>query len=376
VLPNSSVLLFVRFDLIVILLARRRVRLSLDLIFVSRIKLCSFGVALLCAASVFADDVVPHGQLVTSHGGTRGCGTCHASQPWVLGRNVLAECRECHGESLRLPDAVQVALDESKSAPQEPLAPTKNEAGPGMSVTMYYDDTRIGAEPGAMALIPAGEFVMGTNTRLSDEGPEHKVTLNAFYIDKYEVTNLQYKKFIDATNYKSPQHFENRTYPKGKVDHPVVYVSWTDAEAYCKWADKRLPTDEEWEKAARGSDARNYPYGNEFDFNKSNGPVRWTALKQAGDTAPVGAFEDGKSPYGLYDMSGNVWEWTASWYHAYPGNTRPSENYGEVYKTLKGGSWWDCSFYQCGISAPAYNRAFFLKSTKNKSFGFRCAKDI
>ncbi len=342
-----------------------------------RIKLLSISLVLWSAGAVFADAAVPHEQLVSSHGGARGCAACHANQSQQLARNVMAECRECHSDSLQLPASVQVAVAESKAAiPDEPLAPTKNEAGPGMSVTMYYDETRIGAQPNAMITIPAGEFVMGTNTRLSDEGPEHKVTLGAFQIDKYEVTNVQYKKFIDATNYKSPQHFENRTYPKGKVDHPVVYVSWSDAEAYCKWAGKRLPSDEEWEKAARGSDGRNYPYGNEFDFNKSNGPVRWTALKQAGDTAPVGAFEDGKSPYGLYDMSGNVWEWTASWYRAYPGNTRPSENYGEVYKTLKGGSWWDCSFYQCGISAPAYNRAFFLKSTKNKSFGFRCAKDI
>ncbi len=323
---------------------------------------------ILCAVSALADAAL--------HAGSRGCGACHASQPLALTRSVMAECRECHGESLRLPEGVHVASGENKVVAQEPLAPAENTVGPGMRITMYYDATRIGAQPHEMVLIPAGEFVMGTDTRLSDEGPEHKVTLGAFYLDQYEVTNLQYKKFIDATNYKSPQHFENRIYPKGKVDHPVVYVSWTDADAYCKWAGKRLPSDAEWEKAARGSDGRIYPYGNEFDFNKSNGPVRWTALKQAGDTAPVGAFADGRSPYGLYDMSGNVWEWTASWYRAYPGNTRSSENYGEVYKTLKGGSWWDCSFYQCGISAPAYNRAFFLKSTKNKSFGFRCAKDI
>lgn len=303
------------------------------------------------------------------------CRGCHMAEVVTLARPALSECRECHSESMAMPEAVIIATaEESRTAEEAPM-PTRNERGPGMSVTMYYDDSRVGAEPNTLVLIPAGKFTRGTNTRLSDEGPEHQVTLKAFYIDQYEVTNAQYKKFIDATGYKSPQHFENRNYPRGKVDHPVVFVSWTDAEKYCTWAGKRLPTDEEWEKAARGSDGRNFPYGNEFDHNKTNGPVRWTQLKQEGDTTPVGAFEEGKSPYGVYDLSGNVWEWTASWYRAYPGNTRPSENYGDQNKTLKGGSWWDCSFYQCGISAPAYNRAFFLKGTKNKSFGFRCAKD-
>jgi len=189
------------------------------------------------------------------------------------------------------------------------------------------------------------------------------------------VTNLQYKKFIDETQRRSPPHFENRTFPTGKADHPVVYVSWMDADAYCNWAGKRLPTDEEWEKAARGTDGRRYPWGMEFGLDKANTPQLWKELGEQGDTLPVGSFVAGTSPYGLYDVSGNVWEWTASWYQAYPGNTKKTQNYGEIYKTLKGGSWWDCSFYQCGISAPTYNRAFFLKSTRNSSFGFRCAKD-
>ncbi|MGD8594699.1 MAG: formylglycine-generating enzyme family protein, partial [Gammaproteobacteria bacterium] len=211
--------------------------------------------------------------------------------------------------------------------------------------------------------------------RLPDEGPEHKVTLPAFYIDKYEVTNLQYKQFIDATNRKSPENFRNRTFPQGKVDHPVTYVSWYDANEYCEWAGKRLPSEQEWEKAARSTDARIYPWGNDFAISKANTPQRWTVLETEGDTTPVGAFPTGVSAYGTYDMSGNVWEWTASWYKPHPGNTRITENYGEKYKVLKGGSWWDCTFYKCGISAPSYNRSFFLQSTKNKSFGFRCAKD-
>ncbi|MDH5231445.1 MAG: formylglycine-generating enzyme family protein [Gammaproteobacteria bacterium] len=245
----------------------------------------------------------------------------------------------------------------------------------GLSMPQYYADSRIGADPNSMISIPAGEFIMGTNGRLPDEGPEHSVNLPGFQIDKYEVTNLQYKKFIDDTGRRSPKHFRNRTFPEGKADHPVTYVSWKDANAYCQWAGKRLPTDQEWEKAARGVDGRFFPWGNEFEIANANTPVRWTYLKIDGDTTPVGAFEAGKSPYGLYDMSGNVWEWTASWYQAYPGNTHLTENYGQKYKTLKGGSWWDCSFYQCGISAPVYNRSFFLRSTKNSSFGFRCAKN-
>jgi formylglycine-generating enzyme required for sulfatase activity len=216
---------------------------------------------------------------------------------------------------------------------------------------------------------------MGFDDRMPDEGPQHKVYLDSYWMDLYEVTNAQYKKFIDATKRRSPAHFRNRTYPPGKADHPVTEVTWYDAEAYCTWAGKRLPTDQEWEKAARGTDGRMFPWGNEFDVNKANTPQRWATLKQEGDTMPVGSFPEGVSPYGLYDMSGNVWEWTSSWYKAYPGNTHPSENYGEQYKTLKGGSWWDCSFYKCGMSAPVFNRAFFIRGTHNKSFGFRCAKD-
>ncbi|MES1982053.1 MAG: SUMF1/EgtB/PvdO family nonheme iron enzyme [Pseudomonadota bacterium] len=244
-----------------------------------------------------------------------------------------------------------------------------------MSVPLYYNDTRIGKDPNPMVLIPAGKFTRGSDHRLPDEGPQYVADVPAFLIDKYEVTNLQYKQFIDATNRKSPSHFRNRTYPEGKVDHPVTYVSWHDAQAYCEWAGKRLPTDIEWEKAARGTDTRDYPWGDDFDVNKLNSPVRWKALNVEGDTTPAGAFEGGKSPYGLYDMSGNVWEWTASWYTQYPGNTWPSENYGEQYKVLKGGSWWDCSFYRCGVSAPVFNRSYFKQNVKNSSFGFRCAKD-
>jgi len=308
------------------------------------------------------------------------CAQCHSSRH-VAGFTVN-ECAGCHGAEGpthltakgRLVAASMTVTDEAPAA----VPPAGSEPAaflPGMSLPLYFDHSRVGTQPNEMVYIPAGEFTMGTNDRLPDEGPAHAVNLAAYYIDRYEVTNGQYKAFIDATGHKSPAHFENRTYPDGKVDHPVTEVTWYDARDYCTWAGKRLPTDAEWEKAARGTDARSYPWGNEFGVNRANTPQYWVALGSEGDTSPVGAFEDGKSAYGLYDMSGNVWEWTDSWYRAYPGNEHPTENYGETYKTLKGGSWWDCTFYKCGISAPSFNRSFFLRTTRNPSFGFRCAKD-
>lgn len=293
---------------------------------------------------------------------TAECITCHTRQA----DNVAQGCTQCHSAQ-RLEVAAQIPPKKTTGSKNLP-------ATLGMTVPLLYNDTRIGKDPSPMVLVPAGEFIMGTDARLPDEGPQHKVKLAAFYIDKYEVTNLQYEQFIQATQRRSPIHFKNRTYPEGKADHPVINVSWEDAHDYCAWAGKRLPTDQEWEKAARGTDGRIYPWGNTFDPSKANVPGRWKELGAFGDTTPVGAFEAGKSPYGVYDMSGNVWEWTDSWYQPYPGNTVVSENYGERYKTLKGGSWFDCSFYQCGVSAPVFNRAFFAVRTKNDSFGFRCAK--
>lgn len=315
------------------------------------------------------------------------CTECHSEPRHTSVKAALtSDCTSCHSAKValsavtgeqpapaELPSGKKRFPDEKtivKSIDTSRLSVTS-----GMSVPLYYDRTRIGAAPNKMVLIPAGNFIMGTDIRFPDEGPQHTVYLKAFYIDKYEVTNLQYKKFIDATHRRSPLNFVNRTYPEGKADHPVTFVSWYDAQAYCKWAGKRLPTEAEREKAARGTDGRMFPWGNEFDVNAANTPIRWNVLHMEGDTTPVEAFKSGVSPYGVYDMSGNVWEWTSSWYKPYPGNTHITENYGEKYKVLKGGSWFDCSFYRCGVSAPVFNRSFFLRTTKNKSFGFRCAKD-
>lgn len=272
------------------------------------------------------------------------CGTkCHINPQLIKeNKNRVEECSQCHSHS------------------------THN-FGLEVLITQYADNT---GNFKNMVYIPEGEFNMGTDDRLRDEKPAHVVYVAGFYIDMFEVTNEDYKKFVDHTGYPAPDLWEEGTYPKNKAKHPVTYVSWHDANNYCKWAGKRLPGEMEWEKAARGTDSRVYPWGNEWDMYKSNNPLR-----EIGDTEPTGTYENGKSPYGLYDMSGNVWEWVDDHYYAHPGSDYVNPEFGAKYRMLKGGSYWDCSAYGCGISAPAYNRALFEPGVKGKTYGFRCAKD-
>ncbi len=220
-----------------------------------------------------------------------------------------------------------------------------------------------------MVLVPEGGFTMGSDSRWPDEGPFRELYLPAFYIDKFEASNALYQRFVQETGRRPPMDWGGMNSPPGKEKHPVVWVTWYDATDFCHWSGKRLPIDAEWEKASRGTDGRIFPWGNEFDPKKANTPH-----SKRGTTTPVGSFPSGHSPYGAYDMAGNVWEWTASWYKPYPGNQRPTENYGEKYRVLKGGSFVDCSFYRCGISAPVFNRSFFRPETRNSGFGFRCAR--
>jgi len=206
-----------------------------------------------------------------------------------------------------------------------------------------------------MVPIPDGKFLMGSSDEearqvihqlgggevtediqwFMAEKPQREVHVDAFHIDKYEVTNAQYKKFVDATLHRAPRHWENNTYSAGEDNLPVVYVSWEDANAYCRWAGKRLPTEEEWEKAARGNDARIWPWGNKFDPMKCN-VESW----EGSGPKPIGSYSDGVSPYGIYDMAGNVWEWTDSWYDAYPGSDYSSTEFGKKFRVLRGGSWY------------------------------------
>jgi formylglycine-generating enzyme required for sulfatase activity len=206
--------------------------------------------------------------------------------------------------------------------PEAEAAPVEDEEKPGIVkepelVRTAVMDRRQPFEP-EMVLIPASEFLMGSDPSVdkgaySDEQPQHTLSLPDYYLAKTPLTNAQYAAFVEATGHQQPEHWEGGKPPKGKEDHPVVYVSWHDAVAYCRWLSEvtgrpyRLPSEAEWEKGARGTDGRLWPWGNQWDAERCN-----SEEGGKGGTTPVGAYPEGASPYGLLDMVGNVWEWTQS----------------------------------------------------------------
>ncbi|MBI5562280.1 MAG: formylglycine-generating enzyme family protein [Deltaproteobacteria bacterium] len=300
--------------------------------------------------------------------GEPNCVKCHTPERrYSIDYTRDSTCVECHGPGVSgkfnaINNRYRLRLAENAGAASATDAAPSAATAPATAKAAR-------TAPKGMVLVPAGEFTMGSNDWWPKSQPEHKRNLKAFYIDKFEVTNKRYKAFVDGAKHPAPDHWPGGKMPVAREDHPVVFVDWHDADAFCKWEGKRLPTEPEWEKAARGADKRAFPWGAKFDKDKANTPQY-----DHKDTMPVGSFENGKSPYGAYDMAGNVWEWTADWFNPYPGNAHPDENYGDKFKTVRGGSWYDCTYYKCGISAPAYNRIFFNPKTKNNNFGFRCAK--
>lgn len=212
--------------------------------------------------------------------------------------------------------------------------------------------------------IPGGEFILGSDTGNEDETPQQDIYINAFNIDIYPVSNAEYKDFVDATGHNPPRTWKEGAYPEGTADHPVIWVTWHDAQAYCEWAGKRLPTELEWEKAARGTDGRTYPWGETFDSAKCN-----SKESGLGGTSPVGSYPDGVSPNGAFDMAGNVWEWTADWYEAYRGSLYELARYGEQYKVLRGGSWFDAQ-----DMVRSSTRKSFDPNQGFSTIGFRCAE--
>jgi serine/threonine-protein kinase len=223
--------------------------------------------------------------------------------------------------------------------------------------------------------VPAGDFLMGSDPTKdkiadSDEEPQHHVYLDEFYIGRYPVTNAQYSAYVKARKIK----FEA---PNGKDDHPVVEVSWDDAVAFCEWLSKetgkviRLPTEAEWEKAARGTDGRIYPWGNPLYICDCD--PRWGNTWESGilGTTPVGKYSPGgDSPYGAADMAGNVWEWTAGWYNAYDYTSSPAKNPAGPSsggpRVLRGGAWCNPPNH-----ARAAYRSWNNPDYRNDHIGFR-----
>ncbi len=282
----------------------------------------------------------------------------------------------------------------------------------------------------AMTLIPAGEFIMGSDKgdkdKLQeqygfvkplylDEHPQHSVNLPAFYIDTYEVTNAQYKAWVMSTKGVEPFDWSQNGYNlvparlrasdvntlrwiatdyfkldmdtrqmdkaallKAMFDDqaqkntlPVTGVTWPEADAYCRWAGKRLPTEQEWEKAARGAQGLEFPWGNDWKPDITN---TGDNSDQESGIVPVGSFPANRSPYGVFDMSGNVWEWVADWYQPYPGNKEPSKEYGQQKKVIRGGGG-GVGHYSIPVFFRGATRQYAEPTARSEDVGFRCAKD-
>ena len=224
--------------------------------------------------------------------------------------------------------------------------------------------------PDSMALILAGTYTVGYKKGISDQRPEHEVEIDSFYLDIHEVTNAQYGVFLDSTGYRQPLFWDDSTL--NEPHQPVTGVSWYDAVAYCEWAGKRLPTEAEWEIAARGGlTGEEYPWNGRASEDKAN--YRYDETMTDGGVREVGQYPP--NGYGLYDMAGNVWEWTADYYSPsiYADSTRWTNPRGPgkgTAKALRGGSW---NYTKEFITVHCRNR--LEPSARMNFIGFRCAKD-
>lgn len=292
--------------------------------------------------------------------------------------------------SLFLPDGFATAADGRAVKPDmllvqgkpQDLTGTNSETKPGdkgkpstARPTVSFPELH-GKDGAPMMLVPAGEFIMGSDRGDEDEAPVHRVYLNTFYIDKFEVTNARFAKYVEAIQSEPPWGFSDKETPVVHADRPVRWVSWMDAMGYCLWVGKRLPTEAEWEKAARGTDERLYPWGNDPPT-----PVHAVyGLKEGGaeTVSVIGDHHMGQSPYGVQDLAGNLYEWVMDWYEEdfYSNflnnpaiNPRgPSEGTAKV---QRGGSY---------INTPYRLRSSFRTkgnpTEQDPNVGFRCAQGV
>ena len=249
-----------------------------------------------------------------------------------------------------------------------------NPSGDGSNVPPDWDDV----------LIPPSAFIMGTDIEpfygsilpqaqyaKLDEAPMHVRFLEPYRIARYPVTNAEYEVFVNATGHAPPPHWEGGKVPRGKATLPVVHISWYDATAYAEWARGRLPTEAEWEKAARGADGRIYPWGNEFKPSTDQGAPFLTD-----QLTPVGNRPTAVSPYGVHEVAGNVWEWTSDWYQPYEGNNHRDSDYGDKQKILRGGSWLEVRDETANRYFRCANRLHAPPNYAASNIGFRCVRDV
>jgi formylglycine-generating enzyme required for sulfatase activity len=271
-----------------------------------------------------------------------------------------------------------------------PLPPTET---PAATIFPVIEITDVKGVP--MMLVPAGEFIMGDTVDnamaecqnyqidcsrewFTNEEPVHKVFLDAFYIDKYEVTNALYKTCVDKGICQRPKRTDAWTFSNYYGQHPydnypVVYVDWNMAAAYCRWRAARLPTEAEWEKAARGTDGRTYAWGAKFDSARAN----YFRSPMPLNTMRVQSFPNGQSQYGVFNMTGNVWEWVADWYQSDYYSTlndntvNPKGSSKGQERVLRGGGWLD------NVSSLRAAYRFNVNPTFNGyDAGIRCARSV
>ncbi|HET9911287.1 MAG TPA: SUMF1/EgtB/PvdO family nonheme iron enzyme, partial [Anaerolineales bacterium] len=225
--------------------------------------------------------------------------------------------------------------------------------------------------------VPAGEFIMGSDDGSDNEKPAHTVKTHAFWIDQTEVTTAMYAQCVQDKKCNPPDSIKSATHDNYYGNfafryYPVIYVSWNDANQYCTWAGRRLPTEAEWEKAARGVDGRRYPWGNDIGDKFLN----YNDIE--GDTTRVGKYYDGASDYGAVDMAGNVWEWVADWYSATYYASSPSSNptgpEAGTYRVIKGGSW-SGGVTDASLIVRSSYREWRIPARVDAAQGFRCAMD-
>jgi formylglycine-generating enzyme required for sulfatase activity len=253
-------------------------------------------------------------------------------------------------------------------------------------VVDHYVGFRLATDPGvslahdaSMVDVPGGEVLLGNDPRPSggpaapDETPQHEASVAAVSLSATPVTNAQYRAFVDATKHPRPPHWPNGAMPQELAEHPVTHVDWHDANAFCRWAGARLPTEAEWEKAARGTDARLYPWGAAEPRPDDLSRASFGGGAKYGRTTEVGAHPDGASPYGLLDMAGNVWEWVSSVYAPYPYDPADGREDLEagLPRALRGGSF--ASPTSRNLRCAARSRS--APGRRSPHIGFRVARE-